>query len=146
MIKVINTPNTKKALKFMFEKHKDQLDKSGIPYVFHPFTVAYSMDDEDSTIVALLHDTLEDTNTTVEELVDLGFSNEVIDAIKLLTHEENEDYFDYIRRIKTNPLATKVKLSDLKHNSDLTRLDTVTDKDLQRIEKYKKAREILTQK
>ena len=141
---MIYTPNTKKAMRLCFEKHKDQVDKENVPYVFHPYTVAFNMDDEDSTIVALLHDVIEDTDTTIEEIEEMGFSNEVIEALKLLTHDKSVDYFDYINLIKANPLATKVKLADLEHNSDITRLDNVTQKDLDRIEKYKKAKAILT--
>lgn len=141
---MIYTQNTKKAMRLCFEKHKDQVDKENVPYVFHPYTVAFNMDDEDSTIVALLHDVIEDTDTTIEEIEEMGFSNEVIEALKLLTHDKSVDYFDYINLIKANPLATKVKLADLEHNSDITRLDEVTQKDLDRIEKYKKAKAILT--
>ena len=141
---MIYTQNTKKAMRLCFEKHKDQVDKENVPYVFHPYTVAFNMDDEDSTIVALLHDVIEDTDTTIEEIEEMGFSNEVTEALKLLTHDKSVDYFDYINLIKANPLATKVKLADLEHNSDITRLDNVTQKDLDRIEKYKKAKAILT--
>ena len=141
---MIYTPNTKKAIIFMYKKHKDQLDKSGLPYVFHPFLVAESMDDEDSTIVALLHDTIEDTDATIEDIIGLGFNENVIEALKLLTHDKSIDYFDYINKIKTNPLATKVKLADLRHNSDLSRLNTITEKDLERVRKYKKSIDILS--
>lgn len=140
---MIYTSDTKKAMRLCFEKHKNQVDKENVPYVFHPFTVAFNMDDEDSTIVALLHDVIEDTDTTLEEIKEMGFSSEVIEALKLLTHDKSVDYFDYINLIKTNPLATKVKLADLEHNSDITRLNEITQKDLDRIEKYKKAKEIL---
>ena len=142
---MIYTENTKKALKFMFEKHKEQYDKSGMPYVFHPFTVAQSVDDENSTIVALLHDILEDTETTTDELRELGFNEEIIEALEYLNHDKNVDYFDYIKNISTNKIATKVKIADLKHNSDLSRLNEITQKDLDRVEKYKKSLEILEQ-
>lgn len=140
---MIYTDKTKQALKLMFTKHKEQVDKSGLPYVFHPFTVAQSMDDEDSTIVALLHDVIEDTNTTIDELVKMGFNDEIIDALKILTHDKTVEYFDYVKKIKLNPLATKVKISDLKNNSDLSRLNNPTQKDIERVEKYKKALKIL---
>lgn len=143
---MIYTDKTKQALKLMFTKHKDQVDKSGIPYVFHPFTVAQSMDDENSTIVALLHDVIEDTNTTIDELVEMRFNDEVISALKLLTHDKSVPYFDYIKKIKSNALATKVKISDLKNNSDLSRLNNITQKDIERVEKYKKSLEILNGK
>lgn len=140
---MIYTENTNKALKFMFEKHKDQCDKSGVPYVFHPFMVANSMDDEDSTIVALLHDVLEDTDTSVEEIRNFGFSENVIEALMYLTHDKNVDYMDYIRNILNNDIAVKVKISDIIHNSDRSRLNNLTEKDTLRYEKYKKALAIL---
>ena len=129
---------TKKAIKLMFEKHKDQVDKSGIPYVFHPFHLAEQMDDEETTITALLHDIVEDTDTTFDDLRKLGFSDNVINALKLMTHDKNIDYFEYVKNISKNPIARKVKIKDLEHNMDTSRLDEVTDKDLERVKKYKK--------
>jgi (p)ppGpp synthase/HD superfamily hydrolase len=129
---------TKKAIKLMFEKHKDQVDKSGMPYVFHPFHLAEQMDDEETTITALLHDIVEDTNTTFDDLRELGFSDNVINALKLMTHDKNVDYFEYVKNISKNPIARKVKIKDLEHNMDTSRLDEVTDKDLERVKKYKK--------
>lgn len=142
---MIYTDLTKNALKISFNAHKDQLDKSGMPYVYHPFHLAEQMDDEYSTCVALLHDVVEDTDTTLDDLSRI-FPKEVTDAIALMTHDDNVPYLDYVRTIKSNPIASKVKLADLKHNSDLTRLDTVDDKALERVEKYKKAIRILENK
>lgn len=140
---MLYTPLTKKALHLCFQKHKNQLDKSGMPYVFHPFHVAEAMTDEYSICTALLHDVAEDTDITLAQLCDMGFPHEVIDAISAMTHNDDTDYFDYVRSLKNNPIAKAVKLADLEHNSDLSRLDTVTEKDIQRFEKYKKAIEIL---
>lgn len=140
---MLYTPLTKKALCISFNAHKNQLDKSGIPYVFHPFHLAEQMDDEYSTCVALLHDVLEDTTITLEEIAAEGFPKEVIDAIAIMTHEDNIPYMDYIRQLKSNPIAVKVKMADLKHNSDLSRLNQINEKALKRNEKYKKAMEIL---
>lgn len=140
---MIYTKETKKALKLCFEVHKEQKDKSGLPYVFHPFHLAEQMDDENSVIVALLHDVVEDSDKKFEDLIDMGFNHEIIDALRLLTHEEDIDYFDYVLKIKGNELAKKVKLADLKHNSDTTRLDIITEKDSKRVRKYQKAIEIL---
>ena len=134
---MIYTPMTKKAIKVMYENHKNQVDKSGIPYVFHPFHIAEQMDDENTTIVALLHDIVEDTDMTFEQLENEGFSREVIDALMLLTHNPNEDYYDYVKRIGTNPIAKAVKIKDLEHNMDLSRLDSISGWDLERVEKYK---------
>ncbi len=139
---MLYTELTKKALKISFSAHKDQLDKSGIPYVYHPYEVAQHVDTEAETCVALLHDVVEDTDTTLEELAKI-FPPEVISALRLLTHDPAVPYLDYVRKIGNDPVARKVKLADLKHNSDLSRLDTVSENDILRIEKYKAARRIL---
>lgn len=140
---MLYTPLTKKALKISFAAHKDQMDKSGIPYVYHPYELAVQMDTEAETCVALLHDVVEDTPITFEELIAEGFTEEIIEALRLMTHNDDTPYFDYIRKIKDNPIAKKVKLADLCHNSTESRLDVVTPRDIERQEKYKKAMEIL---
>lgn len=140
---MIYTPKTKKALKLCFEAHKDQKDKSGMPYVFHPFHLAEQMQTEETTIVALLHDVVEDTDYTIEDLIKKEFGKAVTDAVALLTHDDDTNYMDYVRAIKENPIAKAVKLADLKHNSDLTRLDVIDEKALSRREKYLKAIAIL---
>ena len=136
---MIYTDNTKKALKLCFEAHKNQVDKSGIPYVFHPFHLAEQMTTEETTIIALLHDLVEDTDYTIEDLINMGFDKAITDAIALMTHDDDVDYMDYVRIIKENPIAKTVKMADLKHNSDITRLDVVDEKALNRREKYLKA-------
>lgn len=140
---MIYTPMTKIALKLCFEAHKDQTDKSGMPYVFHPFHLAEQMMDERTTVVALLHDVIEDTEYTLEDLRNMGFSEDILSAIALLTHADGVPYMEYVARIKSNPIAKTVKLADLRHNSDMSRLDIVTDYDRQRAEKYKRAIELL---
>lgn len=141
---MIYTDKTKKALKLCFKAHLGQVDKSGIPYVFHPFHLAEQMGDEDSVIVALLHDVVEDTDYTLQDLAEMGFGDAVIEALTLLTHDESVPYLDYVRKISQNPLATRVKLADLAHNSDISRLDhEPTEKDLERVAKYRKAAAIL---
>ena len=138
---MIYTPMTKKALKLCFTVHKDQIDKSGMPYVFHPFHLAEQMQDEDSTIVALLHDVVEDTHHTFDSLREAGFGDDVLRPLALLTRsaETEEDYLAYVARIREDPVARAVKIADLTHNADLTRLPTVTDKDRSRAAKYQKA-------
>lgn len=140
---MIYTVLTKKAMQMCFDTHKDQVDKSGLPYVFHPFHLAEQMDDEYSVVVALLHDVVEDGEITLEELR-REFPNEIVEAISLMTHDVNVDYFEYVKAIKMNTLARKVKLADLKHNSDKTRLNVITAKDELRYQKYQKAIEILS--
>ncbi len=136
---MVYTKQTKMALKLCFEAHKHQIDKSGMPYVFHPFHLAEQMTTEETVITALLHDVVEDTAYTLEDLRNMGFSENVLQAISLLTHDENTEYFSYIEKIRENPIAKTVKLADLRHNSDLSRLDTIDEKALKRCEKYKKA-------
>ena len=136
---MIYTQKTKKALKLCFEAHKNQMDKSGMPYVFHPFHLAEQMQTEETTVVALLHDLVEDTDYTIEDLTSMGFDKNITDAIALMTHADDVEYMNYVRKIKNNPIAKAVKLADLKHNSDLTRLDVVDQKALSRREKYLKA-------
>ena len=140
---MIYTPMTKIALKLCFEAHKDQVDKSGMPYVFHPFHLAEQMTDEETTAVALLHDVIEDTDYTLEDLAEMGFSDNVLRAIALMTHDESVSYKDYVAQIKTNPIARAVKLADLRHNSDMSRLDKVSTLDRERAEKYEKAIKLL---
>lgn len=142
---MIYTPMTKMAMKLCFETHKDQVDKTGLPYVFHPFHLAEQMDDEISTACALLHDVVEDSEMTLEGLLETGFPVEVVDVLTLLTHINDVPYMDYVREIKKNPIATKVKIADLKHNSDLTRLDVIDEWAIKRNEKYAEALRILTE-
>ena len=145
MLDMIYTELTKKALRICFDAHKEQNDKTGMPYVFHPFHLAEQMTDEISTVCALLHDVVEDTEMTLGDLSDMGFPKEVIEVLELLTHEKDVPYFDYVERISKNPIAKKVKLADLAHNSDLTRFDgeKIDDYAIARNEKYKKAIEML---
>lgn len=132
----------RKALMLCCEIHKDQVDKGGAPYYMHPITVALNMETEEQKIVALLHDVVEDSETTLEDLKAMGFSDRIIDAIDRVT-KKGESYGIYLKKIKENDLARAVKLGDLEHNSDLTRLKTVTEKDLNRVKRYKKAKEYL---
>lgn len=136
---MIYTSLTKKALRICFNAHKEQLDKSEVPYVFHPFYLATQMDDENSTCVALLHDVVEDSAMTFDDLIKEGFNEEIINALRLLTHKEDVPYMEYVKDIKKNETAKKVKLADLKHNSDLSRLDVVDDWALKRNDKYQEA-------
>ena len=117
---MIYTPLTNAAMKLAYRAHQGQTDKCGIPYIFHPMHLAEQMDDEFSCCVALLHDVVEDTDVTMEELKAI-FPPEVTDAVALMTHAYGVDYFDYVRAIKANPIARKVKLADLAHNSDQSR-------------------------
>ena len=140
---MIYTDNTKKAMKLCFKAHKDQVDKSGMPYVFHPFHVAEQMTDEATTIVALLHDVVEDTDYTLEDIAAEGFGEDILKAVALMTHEDDVPYLDYVAKLKDNPIARAVKLADLAHNSDLSRIGEIDEETKRRLEKYKKAKDIL---
>ena len=141
---MIYTEKTKRAVKLCYKAHHGQVDKSGLPYVHHPLHLAERMDDEDSTVIALLHDVVEDTKYTIKEIRGMGFGETVVEALVLLTHDPSVPYFEYVKSIADNPLATKVKLADLEHNSDTTRLNhepTATDRE--RLRKYMLAKMIL---
>ena len=142
---MIYTEMTIKAMKIAYEAHLGQLDYNDVPYIFHPYHLAEQMDDEISCTVALLHDVVEDTDLTFTDLEQI-FPAQVLEIVRLLTHDENIDYFDYIREIKKNPIATKVKLEDLKHNSDESRSigsNLTQDQLLYWKTKYAKAKEVL---
>ena len=138
---MIYTDLTIKAMNLAYTAHHGQFDKGGVPYIFHPIHLAEQMDDEITTCVALLHDTVEDTDVTLEQLA-REFPREVVDAVSLLTHAEDVEYFDYVRAIKQNPIAVKVKLSDLSHNGDPKRICNQGNQEKRRI-KYAAARAIL---
>ena len=131
------------ALDIAVKAHKGQKDRAGKAYINHPMTVASKvMPDESAVIVALLHDVVEDTDITFADLKDF-LKSEEMKALKLLTRRNGMDYMEYVKRIKGNPLATKVKLADLSHNSDISRIPDPSEKDMERLEKYKRAMEIL---
>lgn len=114
----------KKASLISFDAHKDDKDKGGYPYFMHPLHLAEQLDDEVTVCVALLHDVVEDHGDKYPmDYLAKEFPNEVIEALKLLTHKKEDNYLDYVKRIKTNSIAKKVKLADLKHNSNKERND-----------------------
>lgn len=136
-----------KALEFATEKHKGQTDKGGTDYILHPITVASFVDGEIKKVVALLHDTVEDTDARIEQIEEL-FGKEVAEAVSLLTKEKGkkyseEEYTEYLSDIKKNDIARKVKIADMTHNSDLRRIKNPTEKQEQNAEKYKKGIEFL---
>nr|WP_248628950.1 HD domain-containing protein [Enterococcus cecorum] len=127
------------ALAIAKDAHKGQVDKAGVDYIQHPLFVASLVEGELAKTVALLHDVVEDSDWTLEDLRKEGLPEEVVQAVGILTKKRNEKYEEYILRVKQNPLARQVKLADLKHNSDLSRLANVTDRDRKRVAKYQKA-------
>ena len=137
----------RKAFESAKAAHMGQVDKSGVEYIYHPLTVAFQCGGNDSAIIiALLHDVVEDTGLTFNELqLKVPLTDEELQALKLLTHDNETPYFDYVKRISYNKLAAQVKLADLKHNSDLSRIpeELQTEKDFKRVEKYLAAMKIL---
>ena len=127
------------ALAIAKDAHKGQVDKAGVDYIQHPLFVASLVEGELAKTVALLHDVVEDSDWTLEDLRKKGLPEEVVQAVGILTKKRNEKYEEYILRVKQNPLARQVKLADLQHNSDLSRLTTVTEIDRKRAEKYRQA-------
>lgn len=140
---MIYTPMTRKAMKIAYAAHAGQTDKTGVPYIYHPIHLAESMTEEKAVITALLHDVAEDTDITIDDLAREGFHEDILTALTLLTHNPAEEYMDYISRLSTCPLARKVKLADLRHNSDVTRLDAIDEKTARRLEKYRRAIQLL---
>ena len=143
---MIYTKLTNKAMKIAYKKHRGKTDKAGLPYIFHPYHLAEQMgDDEYAVCTALLHDVVEDTDMSFYDLAKAGFPDEIISALRLLTHDDSVPYLGkYIEDIKKDPLARKVKIAGLQHNLDETRLPPAADKyekhkREERIEKYKKA-------
>ncbi len=123
--------------------HAGQVDKAGKPYIGHPAHVAVSVEGDKAKAVAWLHDVVEDTPMTFDDLRAAGIDDEVLAALELLTHDKTVPYMEYVAAIRENDLARTVKLADLAHNSDLSRLPEVTDADLQRVEKYRQAMGLL---
>ena len=134
-----------RAIQIATEAHKGHLDKAGRDYIGHPLRVMEMGKTEDEKIVGVLHDVIEDTDWTFERLEAEGFSREVIEALKCVTKlSENENYDDFIERVKKNPLAVAVKINDLTDNMDIRRLPYLSDKDVKRLKKYLKAYKKLT--
>lgn len=135
-----------KALIIAINAHKGKFDKGGIDYISHPVYVALNMDSDDEKITALLHDVVEDSSISLEELKAFGFNKQIIEAVNLLTRKKDTDYFDYIKALKNNPLALKVKLADLKHNSDEERLALLGERGQSLSKRYNKAIKYLLEK
>ena len=132
------------ALSIARKAHEGQLDKAEVDYIEHPIYVASQVDTEEEKAVALLHDVIEDSPVSAEGLLQAGLPETVVTAVQVLTKKKEQDYQTYLETVKKNPLARVVKSSDLKHNSDLSRLSSITEKDRERLKKYKKAIDFLS--
>jgi (p)ppGpp synthase/HD superfamily hydrolase len=128
-----------RAIEIATKAHAGQVDKAGKAYIGHPLRVMEMGKSEDEKIIGVLHDVIEDTPLTIDDIAKEGFSTEIIDALQCVTKLHNETYAHFISRVLTNTLAIKVKINDLKDNMDITRLSKITDKDLERIRKYQRA-------
>nr|DAF06821.1 MAG TPA: Guanosine polyphosphate pyrophosphohydrolases/synthetase [Caudoviricetes sp.] len=138
---MMNTENEllKKALQIATDAHMHQVDKGGMPYILHPIRVANKCKTNEERMVALLHDTIEDTEVTEAYLLSEGFPRNIVNAILSVTRNKNESYEDFIKRSRLNPIGRQVKLHDLEDNMDITRLNELTEKDICRLNKYLKA-------
>lgn len=135
-----------KAITLALRAHSGQVDRLGHPYVLHPLHLMLQMDTDVERMVAVLHDVVEDTEITLADLEEAGFPPQVLEAVQLLTHnKEQSSYQEYVRALKANPIARKVKLADLQHNMDIRRLDRVRQKDLDRLERYHRAWQALSE-
>jgi len=133
-----------KAIEIAVAAHAGQKGKDGTPYILHSLRLMLKMKGEQEQIVAVLHDVVEDTSTSFDDLHAVGFSESILETLKLLTHEKDVPYEDYVQQIKPHPLARKVKLADLEDNSNIHRLSGIEQKDLERLKKYHRAWKILT--
>lgn len=128
-----------KSLEMALRAHAGQKDKAGKAYILHPLRLMHRMDSEEEMAVALLHDVIEDTDITEQDLLSEGVPPKVVAAVKCLTKQNGERYDDFITRVSKNNLAAKIKLADLEDNIDVLRLNSLAEKDLQRIAKYHQA-------
>ncbi len=124
------------------EAHRGQVDKAGQPYINHPCRVSLSRWCEglEERVVALLHDVLEDSEITAEELIDNGIPERLVESVQCLTRQPNERYADFIERCCSDPIAARVKLADLEDNLDITRFEEISENDIFRLNKYLRAR------
>lgn len=134
-----------KAFEIAIDAHDGQKDKGGHPYVLHPIRVAGKVKGQDEQVVALLHDVVEDTDWTLDGLREAGFSEEIVAAVDAISRREGESRRAYLARCKTDPIARVVKMADLEHNMDLSRLADVTDRDIRRNAQYEKEIKFLTE-
>jgi (p)ppGpp synthase/HD superfamily hydrolase len=134
-----------RAISIALRVHAGQTDRYGSPYILHPLYVMLQMDTEAEMAAAVLHDVLEDSETTLNDLRREGFPEEILEAVRLMTHDKDTiSYQEYVTRLKPNRIARKIKLADLRHNMDIRRMDRVRQEDMARLEKYRAAWEQLT--
>ncbi len=138
-------PTLEDAIRLAVEAHQGQRDKIGQPYILHPLRVMFRLTSETERIVGVLHDVIEDTKYTFDDLRRMGYPEKILDALDCVTKREGEPYENFVLRSKTNPIAKNVKLADLEDNMDIRRMAGVTEKDMQRLIRYRKAWAVLQQ-
>ena len=133
-----------RAIEIAVEAHKGQKDKAGMPYVLHPLRLMFKMESNNEKIAALLHDVVEDSDWTLDDLKKEGFNSDVIEAVSLLTRDEKDSYDEFIQKAVSNPISKNVKIADINDNLDLNRIDKISDKDYIRIKKYHRVLKSIT--
>lgn len=131
--------NLEKAIELACSAHAGQVDKAGKAYILHPLRLMLKFQDEIEQTIAVLHDVVEDSDVTLDDIEKSGFQSSIISALDCLTKRKNEEYMEFIVRVSCNELARKIKIEDLKDNMDLTRISSLDEKDLDRVDKYHKA-------
>lgn len=132
-------PTLEDAIALAVQAHKGQVDKAGEVYILHPLRVMFAVEGETARMVAILHDVVEDSETTFDDLRAMGYSDEVLTALDGLTRRDDETYMEFVHRAKLNPIARQVKLADMEDNMDMRRLTEITDKDRERLNRYRNA-------
>lgn len=138
-------PTLEDTLKLALKAHTGQTDKYGQPYILHPLRVMARMETEAEQMVALLHDVVEDSDITLDDLRKEGYSEEIVTAVDALSKREGEEYFAFVQRAIDHPLARRVKQGDLEDNMDIRRMPEITEEAHQRLQKYRKAWTMVTQ-
>jgi (p)ppGpp synthase/HD superfamily hydrolase len=132
-------PTLEHAIALAVKAHTGQVDKAGQGYILHPLRVMFAVEGETARIVAVLHDVVEDSDTTFDDLREMGYSDEVLSALECVTRRDDETYMEFVQRSKVNPIARQVKLADIEDNLDVRRLAQITDKDIERLQRYREA-------
>lgn len=132
-------PKLDDAILLAAQVHHGQTDRAGAPYILHPLRVMFRMETEAQRTAAVLHDVVEDSATTLDDLRRMGYSEQIVQAVDCLSRREGEDYMDLIRRAGSDPVARRVKLADLEDNMDIRRYAALDDKSIERLKRYHRA-------
>ena len=142
---IINLMSTlQRAIEIAVEAHKGQTDKAGMPYILHPLRLMFQMKTDNEKIAAVLHDVVEDSDWALDDLKKEKFNNEVIEAVNLLTRDDNDSYDEFVQKAASNPISKAVKIADITDNLDLGRISKMTEKDIDRVKKYQRILKTLT--